>query len=380
MKRELSHLFTAILLLCISLAAADGLNEEDRGMTTYLYGTVVDSASGDPLEGIDVWVRNESIPRNFHTNTDENGSYEVQVGGDGIFFVEASSPLHPWTSKRIEIGFFEWKEVNISLEEYEHDLYIAASSKSDLAGIEGANVSISDDNGTIALDNKYTNESGNTFFDILPGNYTYKVEAEHYQTETGEFEIKEDEAKHLYIDMDLHRADENSNITLEDNRFNVPLGSMVAYSFNSSFDTRAWMDFHSDVEVKMMEMTDTMYLYHRAEVLGENLSDYEKPPIEFDLSLGPAYGGGGDIEVWSDTYYIVFLNEEEESASVDLLIKYDYGELEPVGYEVVPLDPKDDAVEENSSGGEIPWTFIIVMGIFFVLLFLAYSFFKKDHR
>ncbi|MEA3558235.1 MAG: hypothetical protein U9R75_03180, partial [Candidatus Thermoplasmatota archaeon] len=131
----------------------------------------------------------------------------------------------------------------------------------------------------------------------------------------------------------------------------------------------------------MMEMTDDMFIYYRAKLQGENLSLYKEPCIEYDTAIGPSYGGGGDVVVWSDPYYILFINEEQESAKCDLVVKYDYGELESIGYEVLSLDAdNENEMKEGDDRMETPWVVFCAVVIAVLMLVLAYAFLGRERE
>ncbi|MEA3559239.1 MAG: carboxypeptidase regulatory-like domain-containing protein, partial [Candidatus Thermoplasmatota archaeon] len=182
MRNVLYVLLISLFLTALCSGASQGAKEDLEEATTFIFGYVVDADTGEPVEDADVWITNRTYSRLFYAETDELGYYEIQVGGPGNYLVEAYSPIHEWTITEVEIDYFEWKEINLSLNRYDHDVYFYLQTSNMEGTFEGARIRIFDlngvfdPNGDISSFELFTDEEGKAAVDLDPGNYSYSVE------------------------------------------------------------------------------------------------------------------------------------------------------------------------------------------------------------
>lgn len=334
----------SIFLITISMIQIDS-GSCDELMGTGFHGHVYDVETGLPIEGAEVYIINMTQDKIFMDVTDENGYYELQVGGGGEYRLTAFSEIHDYVDINRSIEYFHWERQDFNLMKYQYNLYGQVHFGLDNWG-EGVEVSI------ISLENNETvevveaGEMGAFNLTLDPGNYSVVVNFEHFLPFQKNITISDGRIERIRISPDLEQASEDSEHILVNDSINIPSNGWTAYEFESEYETRIWLEFSFDKTVEVTQMDHMMYDYYKAKMLGENLSNIEEPYLKYDFKL-VSPGGGMDGVIQQSPYYVVFYNDLDVDVTGSFIIKYDYGNLTSVGYEKVILDQEIEDEKEN---------------------------------
>jgi hypothetical protein len=166
-----------------------------------LAGTVTAEGSGDAIGGATIILDGEQV-----ATTNDDGSYSVRVDSLGDHTLQVDASGFESTSRTVTVASESATE-NVELLGEPVDVYFEVSKKSSIDGysidgepVEGATVSVA---GTDYV----TDAEGQVHAELRPGTYQFTVNADGYESNTGEVSINPGESSSHVVGVPLLRDD-----------------------------------------------------------------------------------------------------------------------------------------------------------------------------
>jgi hypothetical protein len=319
-------------------------------------------------------IRNYSREIFFYYLTEDDGTYEINVGTHGNFFIMVEGPSHHWEMKEISISMFEEKVMDFQIERYEHNFMFFYYNQDEIYPIEDLEVQITDEADITKV--YFTGDDGWVNLTLEPGNYSIITVNDLFQIYEDDFSIPENEVYIGIRNLYVANVDESASRSISDVIITIPPKSFRAVKLSSSEPTSLYLSASGNEKTTIIEMTQMMYDKYIEYHTGAPYPHDEPPIIEYDSKIGPTYGGGGSVAMWRIPYYIIFENNNSVSAEVDFDLYYEYGDPVIVDIEEGPLSSvirEDDDESDGSSDSSFVslGTAILSMALFtltFVML------------
>jgi hypothetical protein len=322
-----------------------------------------------PVKGVYVMIRNYTREIFFYYLTEEDGTYEVNVGTSGNFFIEVDGPAHHFTVKEVEISLFEEKDVDFQVERYEHNVMIFFYNQDEIYPLKNFEVQITDE---YSMTNTYhTMNNGWLNLTLETGNYSIISKNDLLQTYEEDFNVSDEKIFRRYEHLYVANVDESASRSISDVFTTISPRSFRAVKLTSSEPTSMYLKAQSNEEITIIEMTHMMYDKYLSDHTGALYPHDEPPVIDYDTKVGPAYRGGGTVDMWRIPYYIVFENNNSVTAEVEFELFYEYSDPIIVSLEEGPLSPvvyeEDDDSDPSSALSYTPLSTILLSIFLFTI-------------
>jgi len=387
--------WTLLIFLVISLCiisntvTIQGDIPEDpwTGLETVVQGVVRDGQTGEPIKRIMVEIVNFSDLRIFTIFTDENGFYQIQVGTGGIYRISTYLNNINYSYHNFElfteIEPFKVSTVDIFLEKYLNNMHFYIIDEISNKPLPNVQIEI---HSNIPFDGPITfiktELNGWANLSLSPGNYSFYIEEPYFKDHYDHFELGEIVVGFLQISLDQVVSGPNSKEVFSQDLISIPPHSYAAIKMDMPRETKVWIDFDANDQLKEVRLTEEMYL----EYLAKNRSisgPVENPDhISYDC-ISWTRGGGGQVNLWREPYYLLLINEANETVEVnDLMMKWSQGPIEDVKVEIKFFPLEESANDSNKKSSTmiylVPILFIIILIISSIIFLYNYYRNNKD--
>ena len=204
------------LIIMISVGMVGMISDEAQGAhavpppETKFHGTVTDAKTGEPIEDALIYCQSRGLVSSltYHTETDEEGYYEIYPKTWGEHYFVVTHEKFESTSKYSEIKNHEQKVVDFELEPLDFNVKIYGIVHDSETGepIGEAYVHIQSRDDFTRYDIRADGE-GHFEQDVLPGNYTISANQVNYESySSDEFRVYEGEKKRIEIPLSMIKS------------------------------------------------------------------------------------------------------------------------------------------------------------------------------
>ncbi len=361
-----------IIIGSIPFFIGDSRSIQSRGLS--IYGRVTEESSGLPIKGAEIYTYNSSRGHFLYGITDENGEYTIQVGLNGKYSVGTWHRNFLYNNTKVYLDNFDSKRVDFTMKKYEFNamghIYCNLGGPVNYNNVTGI-FKNSDGNGTDYL---FQLEDGNDInLNMEPGIYTPFISKPGFIVTSDPIEIDSENITHFQIIISPLDANWNSPNIFVNDMVVIPPRSYAVFTFNVTELCNLYLSVKSNEIVHVFSSTHEMYLNYLDWDFKGNF-DFERDWKYnlYDFSM-EGRGIGMSVVAWEDPYHIIIENNNPDSATTYLTLKYEHAEVESRGFGFHPLN--EDVKEEDNA--DISSYLILGSLLILIIIFLVSV---KKHR
>jgi len=359
--------------------------EPVTGLETAISGTVRDEESLEPIPGITIVIVNFSDQRVLTAMTDENGYFHVQVGTGGSYrislYTDNKYYVFCFFEEYVKVETFKERTVDIFLKKDPNNMHFYITDNISDKPLQNIPIEIVPEVPPAGEKiNIKTAKDGYSHLFLEPGNYSFSIKEPYYNDFFEKFELSNDTFGFFQIKLEQVMSGPDSEVVFANELISIPAHSYAAIKMDMPRETKVWIDFDANDQLKVVRLTEEMYL----EYLAKNRSfsgPVENPDhISYDC-ISWTRGGGGQVNLWREPYYLLLFNEANETVEVnDLRMKWSQGPIEDVKVEINVFPLEESANDSNKKSSTMIYLFPILFIIILIIssIIFLYNYYRNN--